>query len=237
MSPEVHAVLQTGGRGERLRPTTDATPKALLTVGGVPMVERLLRQITDCGMLRVTVITGWLGHLIEAHLRDIAGSLGSPTLDFVHEDRPIGNVGSLFRVAHRGHRILFAFGDLVTDLSFARLLAVHEERGADITLTSHYEMHQVRLGEIVTSGDWVLDYMEKPEKRFLICSGIAVFEPQALDLIEPGRPTGMADLVRAAVARGFHVAHWLHGAFWMDVNAPEDLTAANAAVAKLERSL
>jgi NDP-sugar pyrophosphorylase family protein len=230
MSSDVQAVLQTGGRGERLRPATDTTPKALLPVGGVPMVERLLRQITCCGVRRVTIITGWLGDQVETYLRATAGLAAGVELNYVREERPVGNVGSLAQVDAGGRRILFAFGDLVTDLSFERLLAIHDERGADITLTSHYETHRVKLGEIVVANDEVVDYLEKPEKRFLICSGIAVFEPHALRVIDPATPTGIANLVRAAIARGLRVTHWLHGAFWMDVNSPEDLVTANTAV-------
>jgi NDP-sugar pyrophosphorylase family protein len=77
----------------------------------------------------------------------------------------------------------------------------------------------------------VIGYKEKPEKSFLICSGIAVFEPLALDLVPADRPIGISDLVCLALERGSQVTHWTHGAFWMDVNSKEDLTRASAAIA------
>lgn len=224
----VRAVLQAGGRGERLRPATDTTPKPLLPVAGVPMVERLLRQLLAAGVRDVTVITGWLGEKIEAHLAGLPDLPADLKMDFLTEETPLGNAGALRLVADGDGPVLLTFGDLVTDLDYTRLLAIHQERGADVTLTSHYETTRLRLGELVVEGDTVTGYLEKPEKKYLICSGIAVFRPRALHLIAPDRPTGLVDVVMAALRTGYSVTHWIHGAFWMDINAPEAWAEADA---------
>ena len=229
MKETVQVVLQAGGRGERLRPLTDTTPKPLLPVAGVPMVERLYRQMLAGGLRDITVITGWLGEKIEAHLR----GLDNPPdlrLRFLQEGTPLGNAGALRLVPDSDAPVLLAFGDLVTDLDFGRLLAIHRERGAAITLTSHYEQTRLRLGELLVQGDTVTGYQEKPVKKYLICSGIAVFERPVLDLIQPDRPVGLVDVVMGALAAGFPVTHWEHGAFWMDVNSKEALEEANQAL-------
>jgi hypothetical protein len=122
--------------------------------------------------------------------------------------------------------VLFAFGDLVTDLDFAELAARHGG-GADALLASHHEAHRLQLGELVVAGERVVGYREKPEKRFLICSGIGMFRREALRALPAdGRPRGLVDLVTAILDRGLTVAHWEHGAFWMDVNSPELLREA-----------
>lgn len=228
MSDRVRAVLQAGGRGERLRPATDDTPKPLLAVAGVPMVERLLRQLLAAGVRDVTVITGWLGHKIEAHLRGLPDLPADLRMEFLVEQTPLGNAGALRLVAEGADAVLLTFGDLVTDLDYTRLLALHAERGADVTLTSHFESTRLRLGELQVSGDSVTGYLEKPEKKYLICSGIAVFAPRVLHLIPPERPTGLSDVVMAAIRAGYTVTHWTHGAFWMDINAPEAWAEADA---------
>ena len=93
-------------------------------------------------------------------------------------------------------------------------------------MTSHYETHQLQLGELLTDNDQVTKYQEKPVKESLICSGIAVFEPQVLNLIDSNHPCGISDLVNAAITRDMMVTHWKHGAFWLDVNTPEALERA-----------
>jgi hypothetical protein len=84
---------------------------------------------------------------------------------------------------------------------------------------------------------YVADYQEKPVKHFLICSGMAVFEPEVLDLIDPNRPCGISDLIKAALAHSFKVAHWTHGAFWVDVNDRDALRRAETELSRRERSL
>ena len=223
----IHAVVQAGGRGERLRPLTDATPKPLLPVAGVPMIERLVRQLGDSGVTSVTVVTGWLGDRVEAHLRTLEDV---PELSFHRELSPLGTLGALGLVAARAERTLFLFADLVTDLDFRRMFAVHVERGADLTLASHREGHRLRLGEIESDGDRVTGYREKPEKLYTICSGIAMMEPRVTRLVQG--PAGFPDLVNAAVEGGLLVTHWDHGAFWLDVNSPEALADASGQLAR-----
>lgn len=225
----VHGVLQAGGQGTRLRSVTPEVPKPLVKVGGVAMLERLLRQFVDCGVKRISIITGWKSDQVEAHVRRLDGLPDDVHLDFIRETQPLGNIGALGQLSAEAEPILFAFGDLVTDLDFATLMALHRRQGASATLASHYETHRLQLGELVVEDQTVLDYQEKPLKQFLICSGIAVFEPAVLTLLQAGQPTGIADLIRAAIGEGMPVIHWLHGAFWMDVNTPEVLEAAEAA--------
>lgn len=230
--PDVHAVVQAGGKGVRLRPATDEVPKPMLEVAGVPMVERLVRGLVRDGVDRVTVVTGHRGEVVRRHLAGLADLDGAARIDFLAEPAPLGNAGALGLVRAERPLVLFAFGDLVTDLDFAELVARRDRAGADVLLASHHEAHRLQLGELAVEGGRVVGYREKPEKRFLICSGIGVFRRETLGVLPTdGRPSGLADLVTAVLGRGFAVAHWEHGAFWMDVNSPELLREATRRLA------
>src|SRR5688572_11923787 len=117
----VLAVLQAGGRGERLRPVTDTVPKAILEVRGIPIVERLLLQFRQAGIRSVTVITGWLSDKLEARVRADSRRFAPLHIEFLHEDRPLGNFGAVAGL-NADRPVLMAFGDLVTDLDFQGLL-------------------------------------------------------------------------------------------------------------------
>jgi mannose-1-phosphate guanylyltransferase len=221
-------VLQAGGRGERLR-NGESLPKPLFEVDGVTMLERLLRQVSDAGARIVTVITGFGAEEVERAALAIGLPRGVPPT-FIRETTPRGNAGSL-AFARRDMTCLFCFADLVTDIDFGQMARIHRERGAAITLASHYESLQVRLGELITEGDLVTAYHEKPSHRVLIASGIGVFEPEMLRLIPTDLPSGLSDVVQSAIDHGHKVTHWLHGARWIDVNTPEDLEAAGRLVA------
>jgi NDP-sugar pyrophosphorylase family protein len=223
-------VLQAGGRGERLRPLTDTTPKALIPAGGVPMIERLARQLDDAGVDSVAVITGWLGDLVEEHMRSL--DLGSE-LTFVRDAQERGTVGALADLEPYDGTTLFLFADLVTDLDFAEFRRWHERHGAALTLASHAERHRLRLGEVLSDGHRVTGYLEKPEKTVTICSGIILMDPRVVRLVDrSGARYGIPNLVHQALGVGLEVAHWPHSSLWIDVNTPAALSEADAAIAR-----
>jgi NDP-sugar pyrophosphorylase family protein len=110
-------------------------------------------------------------------------------------------------------------------------MKVHTRGGADVTLASHYEEHRLQLGELVVRDREVIGYNEKPSKTFLICSGIGVFEPGVVCLVQREGLRGLSDWITSAIAAGFRVTHWVHRAFWRDVNSLEALREADVALA------
>jgi NDP-mannose synthase len=231
---DVHAFVQAGGKGLRLRPATLDRPKPMLAVGGMPMVERLLRQLVAAEIRRITVVTGYRGEVVRAHLTGLEDLAAQATIDFFAESEPLGNVGALGRIPAERPLALLAFGDLVTDLDFAELIHRQTSADMDVLLASHLEEHRLQLGELLVEDERVVGYQEKPLKHFLICSGIGVMRREVLAVIpSDGTPTGISDLITAALSKNYRVAHWQHGAFWMDVNSPEALELANAHVEAL----
>lgn len=208
---------------------TDTTPKPLLPVGGVPMVERLARQLRSADIAYLSVITGWLGDRVEAHLRSLADL--DVELEFFREVDRRGTVGAVSALGVHEGTTLFLFADLVTDFDFGQFRRFHVDRGAALTLATHQERYSIQLGEVISDGDRVVGYLEKPEKEFTICSGIALMEAEVIPLIGNSAGLfGMPDLVDRVLSEGLEVAHWPHTFFWVDVNSP-------AALASVERTL
>jgi NDP-sugar pyrophosphorylase family protein len=225
---QIHAVVQAGGLGQRIRTVAPDTPKPMLAIGGVPMVERLLQQLAAADIRRITVVIGRNGASIRARvLRMLATLPDGLDVRFHEEAVALGNAGALGEIDTGDDDVLLCFADLVTDLDFAALIAVHRQRRDDVTLASHYEHHQLTLGELLVEGDTVRGYEEKPRKAFLICSGIALFDARAMAVARAlPRPYGLSNLVHAALGAHCSVTHWLHGAYWIDVNTPELLERA-----------
>jgi NDP-sugar pyrophosphorylase family protein len=226
---DARVVLQAGGEGRRLKAVDESRTKPLLSVGGKSIIGRLLEQTVWAGFRRFTIVTGFSGGLIEQHLQAIAREFPGIQVDFFRETTPLGNAGALSQLHDDGGTTVFVFADLVTELDFAALLRIHRERQCDITLASHCEEHRISLGELITRGEYVENYLEKPTKKFLICSGVAAIEPAALSVArELALPFGISDLANAALRSQCVVTHWTHGARWLDVNTPEALQQARA---------
>jgi NDP-sugar pyrophosphorylase family protein len=234
----MHAMIQAGGRGQRIRAVAGSAAKPMLRVGDEPMVARLVRQIASSGVRRIAVIIPRGDGEFRDFLQQLARGLRAVQLDLIEEREPLGNAGALGASGlatdeYRDQPLLFCFGDLVTELPFDRIAAIHRERGCDITLGSHYEQHQLSLGELIVEGVRVRGYVEKPRKQFLICSGIAVFEPRILQVARClAAPFGLVDLINASLQAGCSVTHWLHETYWIDVNTPELLEQARSDAAQ-----
>jgi len=193
------------------------------------MIARLLRQIAASGSRRIAVVIPHGNDEFRDFLLQLARGLGGAQLELIEEREPLGNAGVLGTIAGRGGPLLFCFGDLVTELPFERMARIHRERGCDVTLASHYQFHQLSLGELITEDERVCGYVEKPRKQFLICSGVAIFEPRVLELARTlAVPFGLVDLINAALQASCSVTHWLHEAYWIDVNTPELLEQARS---------
>lgn len=194
------------------------------------MIERLAWQLAEAGIRSAVVITRWLGEQVEDHLRSIA-DLGLD-LHFVRETDERGTVGAVAAAPPHDGSTLFLFADLVTDFDFPAFFRFHRESGATVTLASHTEHHRLQLGEVLSEGNRVTGYLEKPEKAFTICSGIAFLEPAAVEVVRAASGRfGLPDLVSASLAAGLEVVHWPHRAFWFDVNSPAALAEVELALA------
>lgn len=227
---QIPVLLQAGGQGTRLRPYTDQVPKPMLQVGGVPILERLLRHFVALGFREFVIVVGRMGEIIDSHFRRI--DVSDVGLTFIREEAPSGNVGALKNLEGRNTPVVLAFGDLLTDLDASGLVEEHVQKENDLTLASHLHRDYMEFGELVTDSGRVLEYREKPERQYLICSGVFVASPRAVRQIRTlGPKVNLVDLVMSCISAGFKVGSWHHSASWLDINSQEMLHRANDFIA------
>ena len=84
----MRAIILAGGKGVRLAPLTDVIPKPLVPIGGMPVLEIVIRQLKACGFHRITLAVGYLSDLIKAYFQD--GSRWGVKIDYSFEAEPLG---------------------------------------------------------------------------------------------------------------------------------------------------
>src|SRR5438128_10374495 len=127
------ALILAGGKGTRLRPLTETTPKPMITVAGRPILERLVLHLVGWGVRRIFLSVNHLAKVIEDHFGD--GARFGCTIEYLREDVPLGTGGPLSLLPNTpGEPLLVMNGDLVTQISVRRLLAVHTRGGHSATL-------------------------------------------------------------------------------------------------------
>jgi len=209
------AMILAAGRGERMRPLTDRTPKPLLRVGGKALIEHLIEALRAAGFRELVINYAHLGEQLVAHLA--AGERHG--VKIVWSGEPAGALetgGGIFQalpLLGKDH-FLVVNGDIWTDYPFARLPASPLSL-AHLVLVENPPQHPA--GDFALEGDRVLD----TGKSRLTFSGIGVYHP---DLFRDCRPGAfpLAPVLRAAMRRG-QVSGERYSGDWSDIGTPERL--------------
>ncbi|MNF51033.1 N-acetylmuramate alpha-1-phosphate uridylyltransferase MurU [Pseudomonas sp. Irchel s3a18] len=210
------AMILAAGKGERMRPLTLTTPKPLVRVGGMPLIEYHLRALAAAGFSEVVINHAWLGQQIEDYLGD--GSRYGLKIQYSPEGEPLETGGGIFRALPLLGEEAFVVvnGDIWTDYAFAALreplaglahlvLAdnpAHHPRG-DFSLVE---------GQVHDAG---------ADAQTLTYSGIAVLHPKLFAGCREGA-FKLAPLLREAMAQGQVTGERLQG-HWVDVGTHERL--------------
>lgn len=221
------AVILSGGRGTRLAPYTTVFPKPLVPIGDYPILEILIRQLLAQGISDITLTVGYLAELIRAYFLQRPSLTEKLKLSFVTEDKPTGTAGSLALVPGLDETFLAMNGDVLTTLSFQKLVEHHKEQGAALTIAIHRKHVKIDLGVLTTDETGrVTDYREKPDLDYVVSMGIYVYEPRVLQYIEKNRYLDFPDLVHKLLDAGERVVGYHSQDIWLDIGRQEDYQLA-----------
>lgn len=231
------AIVLVGGEGTRLRPLTYTTPKQLLPVAGVPMLERSIRHLAAHGVDHVVLSMGYKADAFLAQYGD-STCAGVP-LQYVVEDEPLDTGGAIAYAADEAgvdDRFLVVNSDVLTDIDVTALVNLHADRGAVATIALTPVDDPSRFGVVVTNGDGrVTAFIEKPAAGTaptnLINAGVYVMEMSALDGVERGRRVSVErEVFPAMVDQGTLFAMACDG-YWIDAGNPMSYIQANIDIA------
>src|SRR5829696_7467289 len=120
------AFLLAAGLGSRLRPITDSTPKCLLRIGGVPLLDIWLDALAESGVDEVLVNMHHLAHLVDAH---VGTRTGPPVVHLVEEPKLLGSAGTLRANRHfvADEKMFLAINaDNLTNFDLSVLINAHQ---------------------------------------------------------------------------------------------------------------
>lgn len=225
--------LMAGGLGKRLQPLTDHCPKPLLKVGDKPILELIIEGFVKAGFHRFFISTHYRPQMIRDGIGD--GSRWGVSVEYVHEDQPLGTGGALGLLPHEQIRepLLMMNGDLLTNLDFARLLQFHEEHAGVATMCVREYEHRVPYGVIETDGLRITSMVEKPAYRHFINAGIYVLSPEMVKGVARARQVDMPTLLQEQMDQGRAVNMFPLHEYWLDIGRMEDFQRAQAEVAGL----
>ncbi|MGW7540775.1 sugar phosphate nucleotidyltransferase [Streptomyces sp. NPDC054770] len=223
------AIILVGGKGTRLRPLTNHTPKPLLGVAGSSFIRHQVAKLMDAGVEHLVFATSYLAGLFEEEFRGFSRDLD---ISYAVEEVPLGTGGAIRNAGRllRGPAdapVLVLNGDILSGVDLRGVLAYHEANDADVTLHLTRVADPRAFGLVPTDGSGrVLSFLEKPKTQEecvtdQINAGCYVFRRSVLDAIPGDREVSVEqETFPRLVADGGRVFGHTTDDYWRDLGTP-----------------
>jgi len=227
------AVVMAGGRGERLRPLTDNTPKPLLKIGDKPIIEHNIDRLISFGVDDFWLSVRYLGEQLQDYFKD--GSQKNIKTDYIWETEPLGTIGAISKVDSFQHDyILVTNSDILTNLDYEDFFLTFLESGADLSVvTIPYDV-KIPYAVLETSNNHVLSFTEKPTYTYYSNGGIYLMKKSVLDLIPKGEFFNATDLMEKIIEKGLKVHSYPLRGYWLDIGKHEDFKQAQEDIKQIK---
>lgn len=229
------AILLVGGRGTRLAPLTDITPKPMLPVGGVPFTLHQILQARSAGIKRIVLATSYLAEVFEPYFGD--GSRFDLEIRYAVEKEALGTGGGIRNAAElldgdKNSPVVIFNGDVLSAHDLAGQIRHHHVRDADVTLYLTKVEDARAYGVVPTDSEgWVEAFLEKMESPISdqINAGCYIFRRSVIDEIPSGQVVSVErETFPSLLASGRRVQGFLDQGYWRDIGTPSALIAASA---------
>lgn len=198
----IPAIVLAAGYGTRLRPLSDVVAKPAMPVAGLPLVERILRQVRQAGVTDAVLNLHHLGHTVTSAVGD--GSHLGLRVRYSWERAILGSGGGPARALRLvdGDRALILNGDTLTDLDLAALVRTHDQSGALVTLAVVPNTAPQKYGGVSATVDGVFTGLvpkgaDAPSWHFV---GVHVVARAAYDGVSPDAPSDSISGIYRALA-------------------------------------
>ncbi len=224
----IDAVLMAGGKGERLRPLTEKTPKPLLKVGEKAIIDHNIDRLISYGVKNISVTVNYLGEQLENHF---ATPRGDVKIQTVREPKYLGTIGSIkFVKEFYNDTILVMNSDLFTNINYEDFYLHFKEHNAEMSVAAVPYTVSVPYGIFDLEGRDIQGLIEKPTYNYYANVGIYLIKRRALDEIPEDAFFNATDLIEKLISEGKKVVRFPLNGTWIDIGNPQEYQKANELV-------
>ncbi len=220
------AIIMAGGKGERLRPLTENTPKPMLKVAEKPIIGHIFDRLVYYGVRDFTISINYLGNQIKDYFssRDIE----NVNLKFIEEESPLGTIGSVSLIENfNNDYVLLTNSDLLTNLDYEKLFQEFIKSQSDMAIVSiPYEVN-IPYAVLEINQGFVQSLKEKPQYTYFSNAGIYLFNKKVLEHIPYNTYFNATDLLEEVIKSGGKVFNFSLNDLWIDVGTHSDFEKAN----------
>lgn len=227
----VDAVIMAGGKGERLRPLTEKTPKPLLPVGDKAIIDHNVDRLINYGVKHISVTVNYLKEQIELHYQKPRNGIQIQT---VREPKFLGTIGSIKCVPKfYNDTVLLMNSDVFTNIDYEDFYLHFQQHDAEMSVAAIPYNVSIPYGVLDLDGRNILGLLEKPKYTYYANAGIYLIKRSALDEIPYDTFFNATDLVEKLIAEGKKVIRYPLNGTWIDIGNPQEYQKAKDLVKHL----
>ena len=220
----VDAVMMAGGKGERLRPLTEKTPKPLLPVGDKAIIDHNVDRLINYGINHISVTVNYLKEQIEEHYREPRNGVQIQT---VREPKFLGTIGSIrFVPLFYNDTVLLMNSDVFTNIDYEDFFLHFQLHDAEMSVAAIPYNVSIPYGILDLDGRNVKGLLEKPKYNYYANAGIYLIKRRALDEIPDDTFFNATDLVEKLITEGKKVIRYPLNGTWIDIGNPQEYQKA-----------
>lgn len=227
----VDAVLMAGGKGERLRPLTEKTPKPLLPVGNKAIIDHNVDRLISYGIQHISVTVNYLKEQIEEHYHEPHNGVQVKT---VREPKFLGTIGSIkFVPKFYNDTVLVMNSDIFTNIDYEDFYLHFLQHDAEMSVAAIPYNVSIPYGILDLEGRNIQGLIEKPKYTYYANAGIYLIKRSALDEIPDETFFNATDLVEKLISEKKKVIRYPLNGTWIDIGNPQEYHKANELIKHL----
>lgn len=228
----IDAVLMAGGKGERLRPLTEKTPKPLLPVGGKAIIDHNVDRLISYGVQHISVTVNYLRGQIEEHYKEPRNEVYIKTIP---EPKFLGTIGSIkFVDTFFNDTILVMNSDLFTNIDYEDFFLHFLQNDAEMSVAAIPYNVSIPYGILDLEGRVIKGLLEKPKFNYYANGGIYLIKRRALDEIPNDTFFNATDLIEKLISEDKKVIRYPLNGTWIDIGNPQEYQKAQDLVKHLD---
>ena len=229
----IDVVIMAGGRGERLKPLTDQTPKPLLKIGEKPIIEHNIDRLISFGIDNFWISVRYLGDQLKEYFQD--GNAKGVQMRYVSEDIPLGTIGAVSEIKTFQHNhVLVTNSDILTTLDYEQFYLEHIKNDADVTVATIPYAVSIPYAVLETENNRVKGFEEKPTYTYYSNGGIYLFKKTILDQIPESTFYNATDLMEKVINNKGRVCSFPLIGYWLDIGKMPDYIKAQEDIKHLD---